>query len=230
MESVKCVIKNEKWGQWSKGFRLSAQRISYTTRLKFSQTQATLLRQAASEHPLMPASKSTVCKESQRLLHALVLNAVTGVTMRPFSTTKDRVKMQIGTNDLGHFLLTHLPLVHPPLPHHEWVTPGGLQPLARWSHFTHLRSLQTEPCQRRHGRVPRGRSDTHLPKTFLLALCRPRMDSFLLKTQTSLYTQKYQLAHGLSLLEEPSPRPALCTGTSEPQARRCLGKGLGVSC
>uniref|UniRef100_A0A7S4LM61 Uncharacterized protein n=1 Tax=Eutreptiella gymnastica TaxID=73025 RepID=A0A7S4LM61_9EUGL len=45
-------------------------------------------------------------KESQRPLHALVLNA--GVMMCPFNTTKDGFEMQIGTNHLGHFLLTHL--------------------------------------------------------------------------------------------------------------------------
>jgi hypothetical protein len=31
MESVKCVITKGKWGQWLKGFNLSAQRISCTT-------------------------------------------------------------------------------------------------------------------------------------------------------------------------------------------------------
>ena len=88
-------------------------------------------------------------KESQRPLHALVLNA--GVMMCPFNTTKDGFEMQIGTNHLGHFLLTHLLLVHPPLPHHEWITFGDPEPSALMSHFPHPR-LQTEACPRRHGR------------------------------------------------------------------------------
>ena len=42
MESMKCVIKNGKWGQWLKEFNLSAQRISYKTGSRYLQTRATL--------------------------------------------------------------------------------------------------------------------------------------------------------------------------------------------
>ena len=42
IESVKHVIQNRRWGQWLKGFNLLVQRISCTTWLRCSQTQATL--------------------------------------------------------------------------------------------------------------------------------------------------------------------------------------------
>ena len=38
MESVKCVIKNEKWGQCLKGFNLSTGRISCATWIRYSRT------------------------------------------------------------------------------------------------------------------------------------------------------------------------------------------------
>jgi len=49
--------------------------------------------------------------KQQKDLHSLVLNA--GVMMPPFSTTKEGLELQIGTNHFGHFLLTDLllPLV-----------------------------------------------------------------------------------------------------------------------
>ena len=42
MESVKCVIKNRKWGQWLKGSNLSAQRTPCTIWLRDFRTQPTL--------------------------------------------------------------------------------------------------------------------------------------------------------------------------------------------
>ena len=61
MESVKWVMKNGKCGQCLKGFNLSAHRISWTTSLRYSQTRATLCRQAPSEHHKLCDINAPLC-------------------------------------------------------------------------------------------------------------------------------------------------------------------------